>query len=817
MAERELIVRVLGDSSSLERSFTRSAKATSNFDRNLSRSARGAIAASVSFRGLGRAIAFGSSAFLGGAGLVFAVRSSVEAADQSQKAHRALEAAVTKLGDSARQQLPAVDKWAAEQARFGVSATTAVTGLARLVVLTGSVGKAMGGYTAALEISRATGRSFNQILLATGKALSGQTTALARYIGKIPTGTTATELLARVQKKFGGQAQANSDALDKLSAELSNLKLIAGGVLLPTVERLAASLADWLSKTENQVRVQNDLKAAFADITTVFNGFKSAVEVVDKITGSFKNTLELLLALKVASVVTGWAASLGLLAAAETTVAESAVVSRISQYTSGIAATGTAASVSAGKVSALSLALKRLGAITVVTVAVEVVIHRKSVDDFFKGLTDKFTRLQQGGFTNALAKAEAKVINLAPGVHVDWQSLTKAIDDQTKQNPPVLSPTFSVNPKLMSVGKIDTNDLKLKLRDAIGGAVNDAVASVSSKGISASLKNTFFDNAIARILLRGGLGDIGQQISALEEADRRIANRIAVTKDITRKQNLEDQLLQNQAKIRDLRDQQIADATQKRQDVVNEFIASLQLGVTKAQATARFTDDIDALKALEAGLRAQIREFGRTADLQGQLFDAQQQLAQVVQAQKDARQFSILGLGPTGEDRVPLVKTLQRQLANVSAAVQGTFLDTDKTRSVLKNIKTVLSAGVGEVSTAVRSKIKEMLDGINQQLGDHAKKLTKFRHTNANALLAGLGLDPETTRILRQRLAQVGAGGTVPGTRSQAFSAAGAGTTVIPLTVNLDGKKIATNTTQHQRRSTQRRSESRRGPYAGRN
>ncbi len=159
---------------------------------------------------------------------------------------------------------------------------------------------------------------------------------------------------------------------------------------------------------------------------------------------------------------------------------------------------------------------------------------------------------------------------------------------------------------------------------------------------------------------------------------------------------------------------------------------------------------------------------------------------------------------------MPLVKTLQKQLANVSQAVRGTFLDTSKTRSVLANIKKVLSAGVGEVSSTVRAKIKEMLDGINQQLAKHAGDVTKFAHVNSNALLTGLGLSPDQIRVLRGRIAQIGPGGTIPHASGQ-FALAGAQSLTVQSDVYLDGQKLSRNVTSHQVKAGKRRTTSRRG------
>ncbi len=76
----ELIVRVIGDTSQLEKGFKRAQKATGNLEKDLGRSSRGAIAGSLAFKGLGRSVAFASGAFLGGAGLAAALKSSIDAA-----------------------------------------------------------------------------------------------------------------------------------------------------------------------------------------------------------------------------------------------------------------------------------------------------------------------------------------------------------------------------------------------------------------------------------------------------------------------------------------------------------------------------------------------------------------------------------------------------------------------------------------------------------------------------------------------------------------------------------------------------------------
>lgn len=77
---RELIVRIVGDERAYRRSLDRAQKATNGFSRDMDRTFRGVVAGSGAFKSLGRSVAFASTSFLGGAGLGFALTSTVKAA-----------------------------------------------------------------------------------------------------------------------------------------------------------------------------------------------------------------------------------------------------------------------------------------------------------------------------------------------------------------------------------------------------------------------------------------------------------------------------------------------------------------------------------------------------------------------------------------------------------------------------------------------------------------------------------------------------------------------------------------------------------------
>src|SRR5437588_678148 len=91
-------VQLVGDDRSLTRMWAHASRGARTFDRDIGRSARGALAATLSVRGLGRALAFGSTGFLGGAGLGFALKDTIAKAEESQRVLGQTDVAVTRSG-----------------------------------------------------------------------------------------------------------------------------------------------------------------------------------------------------------------------------------------------------------------------------------------------------------------------------------------------------------------------------------------------------------------------------------------------------------------------------------------------------------------------------------------------------------------------------------------------------------------------------------------------------------------------------------------------------------------------------------------------
>jgi hypothetical protein len=132
---------------------------------------------------------------------------------------------------------------------------------------------------------------------------------------------------------------------------------------------------------------------------------------------------------------------------------------------------------------------------------------------------------------------------------------------------------------------------------------------------------------------------------------------------------------------------------------------------------------------------------------------------------------------------------LRKQAAAVRDAIEGTFLDTRKNQSLLAHIRQVLSGNLGKVGQDVRAKIKEILDGIRNDLKGAQGFATRYSPASPQALMAAFGfnLTADQRRRMQAVLAQLGPHGLVAPSRSQAFALAGAGGVTINGDVHVHG------------------------------
>lgn len=773
MADRKLVVKIVGDESALVRSFRNSSRASTTFQRDIGRASRGALAGSGAFRAMGRSIAFASGGFLAFAGAGQFLRTSIDAAKEAQVTQAQLSAQFRASGQDLGVYQQQIDKTARRLSVLaGFENDQVKSAFTTIFRASGNVGKSLRDTALAADIARARHIDLAAAATIVAKVEGGNIGILRRAGVQVAKNATVEQALAVARSKFAGQALAGTTAQERFGAALHDTEEIIGTALLPTLNKFLISGTAWLQQMNESGDLQRKVASAADAVSGAVGGVVTVVQTADRITGSFKHTLELLIGLKFASVVAKWTLAMraftiasgeaGAAGAAALLLGRVRALARIGVLTLAFRFPGLAAGLSA----IASLPGLIAAAATAAVVA-------------SSGDAPNVPKLPSSGrgFTAQRLAREGKI-----PTSVLVEGAKKAgLDPNTPAGRAFANPEFVafvlrwakdhglVTPGVAAGGA--SAEALAKAARGLGlraSAVSDAVAARRGLNLTTAQRNTFFDNSITRILLRGGLGNLRQQLAAIQRASALITKRIAATKDITRKLNLEDQLLQLQSQGRDVRSQ-IADAARQR-----------------AQEAR------DRIKALAEQHQQRLQE-----------------IAAIKLAQRTSRQFRELGLSSTGDVITPSVQNLQKQLGTLSVRVT-----TPKLRSELARIRKVLSEGI--VPKDVRAKIAELFDQIRGELGKGTKQLTKFRHVNANALIDSLGLNltADQTRRLRQSFNQIGAGGTVPGSRSLAF--AGAGTTVIPITLTLDKQVLTKVVTTHQRRQAQRRSDSRRGPYAGR-
>jgi hypothetical protein len=120
----------------------------------------------------------------------------------------------------------------------------------RLAVSTKDVGEAQRLLGLALDISKGSGKSLEEVANALGKAQDGNTTALGRLglgLSKAELSTLSfTEVQAKLSELYGGAAAANAETfqgkIDRLKVGFDEAKESLGTALLPTVEKFIGFL-----------------------------------------------------------------------------------------------------------------------------------------------------------------------------------------------------------------------------------------------------------------------------------------------------------------------------------------------------------------------------------------------------------------------------------------------------------------------------------------------------------------------------------------------------------------------------------------------
>lgn len=687
---RKLVVEIIGDASSLEKSFKKASGATHEFDRSLSRTFRGVVSGTGLFRSLGRSIAFASASFLGGAGFVAAVKSSVEAASNLEEqlsksdivfgnSAKVVEAwsktTVNSMGLAEDQALQTASSFGALLRPLGITGQEAAKQSEQLTQLgadlaafyntdlRSALDALQSGLTGQVRPLRAYGvllsatRVAQEALRETGKKHASQLTDQEKVVARLA-----------IIYKDTGQAQGNFALTSKdlaqqekiLQANMRQLQIALGVALVPAITHVVTAINNWLGKSGNQKRVQDDLRDAV----------DKTIGVIRTISGVIQD---------VVGKLGGWHQALIIVVGAFAGFKAAGVGTAVAVGTANVIAAGITEK-------AWQAALISTGwgifAVAAGVAATETIAHWETVKAWFaefwlwlettadrtlKAIVEPFSHLP--GDLGKWARDLKSALGADIGYLAD-QAARVAQEAQNAQD---------------AVGKAKAATAAIP--GALGAPTAPTAPSVTGveaagpAGVTASQRNTWFDNMINRQI--GRVQDITSlrgQIARLRVISGEITNRIAATKDITRKLNLEDQLLQVQRTIRG--DQaQIAqnqkDATKaaadRRAQALQNKLDWAQFRVDRTALTDNLKDDLKALESQQKLIKDQIRTQGRTLKLAQDLL--QVQLA-IKQKRKD--------IAGATDPLAGLKQVSSRQLANILA--QGTGLGVEGRRVLGMNI-----------------------------------------------------------------------------------------------------------------------------------
>jgi hypothetical protein len=738
-SQRRLDASLAGTAGSARRTHGESRK----LGRELEHVTRGAISGSGAIHGFGRSLAFASGGFVAFEGATRFLSESIDAAREAAVAQRSLAAQMRAAGQSFDANRDRIEKVALSYGKFGFQNDQVVQSLTVLERGTGSINKAISLQGLTADIARAKNLGLASAAGVVAKVFGGQETALRRAVPGLEKNAHGWDLIRLAQAKMAGQAAANATVAERFAATLHDTEEIVGTALLPTLNKYLTSLSQWLDKMNRSGELQRDVEKASHALSEAIGVLKDAMDALNFATGSTRSTLKLLfeafVLFKTVKLVTAFAdmaANIGLIGRnAETATGKVAGLNaEMGKQPPG---GGFLAGGGAGLLLSIPLVLEQL----------------KNEREATKKATEQLGKAGGGqrifGDTFQGHKAGSPAFLSTAGVFKGQTVAVRTIDGQTW-----VIPVAALKAMMGKAGEVKPEpDTGFRAAD-----LSDPTAPRQLK-ITAAQRNSWFDALIGRQLGRVSDAPLTEQLGMLQRISATITKRIAVTKDITRKLNLEDQLyavVQQEKQVRAERQQ--------------AFFDRLQLNVDRTTLTKSVGDDLAALAVQQGAIEKAIGIQGHTLQLDQALLGVQQARASIneeqaaaAQASREAAQAERLAWADFAEER--------------AAATPGLKDDLKAARAKLAILKE--QAGTGKRTAEAARTIWEQEQKLNDLLKKRTSTGTLFRPVNAERFVQSLALNLSRQQLgrLTAAVAQLGPGAAMPVHRPQAFALAG-GTTI---------------------------------------
>lgn len=598
-------------------------------ERHYGRVARGALAGTGALRGLGRSVAFASSSFLGGFGLTYAIKTSIDAAEEQLHTTRAVRAQLEAAGVSWDVYGRRIEAAATSMARLGIQDDVAERAFVTLFRATGNVTKAIDDLQLTADIAAARHLDLEKAAQLVAKVEAGNVGLFRRAGLAIDKNATSEEALAVARQKFAGQAVANAKAQDVFNASLDQSEEVIGGALRPELERLFRDAGAYLDRLNRTGELQRDVNKAVRTGGEIIHGVGDAVEIgvrafgkLNKITGGTRHSFELLTGLfilkklgvlglaarGVGAAVSGVGAS-AVRAEAQTAVATGAMVKEWEAVGAAAAAAG-AAQAKASAVTPVPGAggfnrKKALGLL--VRGGVSYFVAQQIVDTLQPGTGFDFSsRIDDPGGpgTPTAAGRPDRVVWRGTGKYRDVRVIQNAAGGfyigflRGGRLGKVFGPYKSVNAALyafgISIGVAPQSDVKT---GGYGGGDTGPAPKPKKHGPSLALQ---FQRAEERQARAEAAGDTAGQRAALEDERAIVQRQIAGERDLKKRTDLYRQL----ATVNQQIDALDADAAAKSKAANDRRAAAARKRAAEAKKAAKARHD-----AIRAGLALDERKL----------------------------------------------------------------------------------------------------------------------------------------------------------------------------------------------------------------
>jgi hypothetical protein len=262
MASNDMIVRILGDSKSVERAFARSSAAAGQFNKNVTSTGVQLDKTTKKFSSFARGTAVGFGGAFALTQAVDIIRNLATVAAESQQVLGQTQVALESTGKSWAKYGDEIEDAVKAQSRLGFDDEALLRTFSLFIRNTDDVGEALRRNNLAMDVARARFIDLEQAANLVNKAALGQAGALRRLGIDAQKGATGLELLQLLTEKYGGSAEAASDdaatAFERSQVAVENLQESLGRLLLPVlgklatrleeISRLATNVADGLAK-----------------------------------------------------------------------------------------------------------------------------------------------------------------------------------------------------------------------------------------------------------------------------------------------------------------------------------------------------------------------------------------------------------------------------------------------------------------------------------------------------------------------------------------------------------------------------------------